>query len=111
MISIGKFSKITGISTKTLIWYDSIGLLKPEKVDENNGYRYYSEESFKKLLNIQFFQSMEFSIKEILNLSNEVIENRISHLKDKIAMIEKNISFLRDLKEENMEKSIFEKAS
>ena len=112
MISIGKFSKITGISTKTLIWYDTIGLLKPEKVDENNGYRYYGEESFKRLLSIQFFQSMEFSIKEILNLSSDVIDGKIDHLENKIARLEENISFLKKLKEEDMDRySIFTKAN
>ena len=48
MYTIGQFSKLTGVSTKTLIWYDNVGVLKPEKVDEDNGYRYYSDESLKK---------------------------------------------------------------
>ncbi len=104
MYSIGKFSKITGVSTKTLIWYDSVGLLKPCKVDFENGYRYYDEESLKKLANIHFWQSMGFSVKEIANLSKEVITNKIDELQTKIDFIASNISFLNNFQEENMDK-------
>ena len=104
MYSIGKFSKITGVSTKTLIWYDSVGLLKPCKVDLENGYRYYDDESLKKLVNIRFWQSMGFSVKEIANLSKEVISNKIDELQTKIDFIASNISFLKHFEEENMDK-------
>lgn len=70
MFTIGKFSKLTGLSTKTLIWYDSIGLLKPNKVDYENGYRYYDDNNFKEVINIRYFQAMGFSIKEIMSLSS-----------------------------------------
>lgn len=111
MYSIGRFSKLTGVSTKTLIWYDQVGLLKPEKVDIENGYRYYGEESFKRLANIHFWQSMEFSVKEIINLSKEVISEKIDFLQEKINTISSNIDLLKYIQEEkHMEKeiSIFE---
>ena len=111
MYSIGKFSKLTGVSTKTLIWYDKVGLLKPEKVDSENGYRYYGDESFKKLADIHFWQSMEFSVKEIVNLSSEVIKSKIKELKNKIDIIQSNIYLLQKFQEENMDKkeiSIFD---
>ena len=41
MYLIGQFSKINRISVKRLRYYDKVGLLKPKKVDEFNGYRYY----------------------------------------------------------------------
>lgn len=111
MYSIGRFSKLTGVSTKTLIWYDQVGLLKPEKVDIENGYRYYGEESFKRLANIHFWQSMEFSVKEIINLSKEVISEKIDFLQEKIHTIASNIDLLQTIQEGNMENkeiSIFE---
>ena len=107
MYSIGRFSKLTGVSTKTLIWYDQVGLLKPEKVDIENGYRYYGENSFKKLANIHFWQSMEFSVKEIVNLSKEVINEKIDFLQEKINIISSNIDLLQTIQEEkHMEKEI-----
>ncbi len=42
MFSIGEFSKINRITPKTLRHYDRIGLLKPDRVDDWTGYRYYS---------------------------------------------------------------------
>src|SRR5574340_1467282 len=41
MFPIGKFSKISRLSVKTLRYYDQIGLLKPARVDPATGYRYY----------------------------------------------------------------------
>ena len=38
----GEVSKITGVSKDTLYFYDKVGLLKPDKIDERNHYRYYS---------------------------------------------------------------------
>ena len=106
MYSIGQFSKIMGISTKTLIWYDNIGLLKPDFVNEENGYRYYTSESVKKLANIQYFQSLDFSIDEIMHMSKGVIEDKLKDLQKKIEHIEFNLSFLEKLKEEDMDKKI-----
>lgn len=42
MLSIGEFSKLCMVTTKTLRHYDSIGLLKPRELNNENGYRYYS---------------------------------------------------------------------
>ena len=44
---IKKFAKLTGVSVRTLHYYDEIGLLKPCAVDEQNGYRFYDESSNK----------------------------------------------------------------
>ena len=104
MYSIGKFSKMTGVSTKTLIWYHSVGLLKPCKVDEESGYRFYDDESLKQLANIHFWQSMDFSVKEIANLSKEIVSEKIDELQNKINFIQSNISFLEEFQEENMKK-------
>ncbi len=94
MYTIGKFSKMTGVPAKTLIWYDKEGLLKPKKVDDVNGYRYYDDESLKKLIDIRFWQSMEFSIKDITDLSPELITDKIKLLKSKVNQIYSNIDIL-----------------
>jgi len=105
MYSIGEFSKITGINKRTLIWYDNIGLLKAEKINLENGYRYYSENNVEEFLNISFLQSMGFTIKEIMNLTKQEIESKIINLRAKIHYIESNISFLEKIKEEFMEEN------
>ena len=42
MLSIGEFSKICQVSTKTLRYYAEIGLILPDEINLENGYRYYS---------------------------------------------------------------------
>ncbi len=42
MFSIGEFSKLTGLTVKTLRFYHEQGLLKPSAVDDQTGYRYYA---------------------------------------------------------------------
>ncbi len=44
MLSIGEFSKICKVSTKTLRYYAEIGLILPSEIDPKNGYRYYAIE-------------------------------------------------------------------
>lgn len=42
LLSIGDFSKVTGVGIKALRYYDEIGILTPAFIDSNSGYRYYS---------------------------------------------------------------------
>lgn len=42
LLSIGRFSRVSGLTVKALRHYDEIGLLSPARVDEDTGYRYYS---------------------------------------------------------------------
>ena len=39
-LKIREFANLTGVSVRTLHFYDEIGLLKPSSVDEQNGYRF-----------------------------------------------------------------------
>lgn len=70
---IKKFSELTGVSVRTLHYYDEIGLLTPEYVDEHNGYRYYGEQSLQRISEILFYRELDFSLKavsQILSLPN-----------------------------------------
>ena len=50
MLSIGEFSKICGVSQKTLRYYDEIGLIKPDEINPKSNYRYYSIDQLEKIL-------------------------------------------------------------
>ena len=50
MLSIGEFSNICQVSTKTLRYYAEIGLILPDEINPENGYRYYSIEQLKRML-------------------------------------------------------------
>ena len=64
MKTVTEVSELTGISIRTLRYYDEIDLLKPAKVTEA-GYRLYDESSLKILRQIMFFREMEVPLSEI----------------------------------------------
>lgn len=68
MFKIGEFAKVTGISIYMLRHYDKIGLLKSEEVDEESGYRYYSDRQIVFANTIQILKSLGFSLKEIMKV-------------------------------------------
>ena len=67
MLKISEISKITKVSVRTLQYYDKIGLLKPAIVKEN-GYRYYNEDSLKKLQLILLYKEIDIPLKTIKHL-------------------------------------------
>jgi DNA-binding transcriptional MerR regulator len=69
MKTISQVAELTGISTRTLQYYDEIGLLKPSELT-SSGYRMYSDEVLQKLQQILFFKELDFKLKEI----NEILQ-------------------------------------
>ena len=67
-MQINEFAKLTGVSVRTLHYYDEIGLLKPAFVDEQNGYRFYDENSLLRMQEILFYRELDFSLKSILEI-------------------------------------------
>ena len=63
-MSVHEVAKLTGITARTLHYYDEIGLLKPTKVTES-GYRMYDDTALGRLQNILLFRELEFPLKEI----------------------------------------------
>ena len=51
--SIQELSRLSGVTTRTLRWYDQIGLLKPSRVAES-GYRYYGGAEVDRLQDILY---------------------------------------------------------
>ena len=67
-MQINEFAKLTGVSVRTLHYYDEIGLLKPSFVDAQNGYRFYDENSLLRMQEILFYRELDFSLKSILEI-------------------------------------------
>ena len=63
--SVGEVSKQYNISIKTLRYYDEIGLLKPRERNDQNGYRYYTNEDIGTLLTIKYYQETGLSLETI----------------------------------------------
>lgn len=62
--TVAQLAKISGVSVRTLHWYDEMGLLKPAYYG-SNGYRYYEEEQLLALQQILFFRELGFELKRI----------------------------------------------
>lgn len=69
MRTTSQVAKLTGISVRTLQYYDEINLLNPSQLT-SSGYRLYDDEDLKKLQQILFFKEQDFKLKEI----KEIIE-------------------------------------
>ena len=64
-MQIKDFAEFTGVSVRTLHYYDEIGLLTPAFVDQSTGYRFYDENSLLRMQEILFYRELEFSLKSI----------------------------------------------
>ena len=64
-MQIKEFADFTGVSVRTLHYYDEIGLLMPAFVDKTTGYRFYDEKSFLRMQEILFYRELDFSLKRI----------------------------------------------
>ncbi len=62
--TVKQVSLLTGVSIRTLRFYDEIGLLKPTEVTEA-GYRLYDQQALEVLQQILFFRELDFTLKEI----------------------------------------------
>lgn len=70
MRTISQIAKLTGVSIRTLQYYDEIGLLKPSEVT-SSGYRLYDDDALERLQQILFFKEMDFKLREIKEFVEE----------------------------------------
>ena len=97
-MQIKEFAEITGVSVRTLHYYDEIGLLKPACVDEFTGYRYYDESSLIRMQEILFYRELDFSLKSISDILSSPDYDKTKALKEQ--------KHLLTLKKERLERLI-----
>lgn len=68
--SIQKLAAMSGVTTRTLRYYDQIGLLKPIRVN-SAGYRIYGSEQVDQLQQILFYRELDFPLEEIRRIITE----------------------------------------
>lgn len=103
MRTVKEVRKLTGVSVRTLHYYDEIGLLHPTEITEA-GYRLYDDTALERLQHIMLFRELEFPLKEIkriINSSdfdrNRALEQQIELLTLKKEHIENLITFARGI--------------
>ena len=84
-MTIKEFSQLCNCTTQTLRYYDSIGLLKPARVDQFTGYRYYENSQALEYVKIKNLQDAMFSIEEIKEILEQEDYDIIKALDVKIA--------------------------
>jgi len=67
-MSVKEFAELTGVSVRTLHYYDEIKLLKPSEIDENNGYRFYDKAALGRMQEILFYRELDFPLKSICEI-------------------------------------------
>lgn len=104
MMSVKEVSKLSGVSVRTLHYYDEIGLLHPSEVTET-GYRLYDDTALERLQQILLFRELEFPLKEIKEIldapnfdRNKALQQQIELLTIKKEHLENLINFARGIK-------------
>ena len=113
MRTVNEVSKLTGVSIRTLQYYDKIGLLKPTEYTES-GYRLYDDTALETLQQILLFRELEFPLKEIREIlsdpdfdRNQALEQQISLLTMKKERLQNLIDLARGIQLEGVKKMDF----
>ncbi len=94
--TVAKLAKISGVSIRTLHWYDEIGLLKPA-YHGAGGYRYYGEEQLLTLQQILFFRELGFELKQIASILKRGDFDRMAALSSHRKVLQKNVERTKKL--------------
>ncbi len=114
MRTVKDVSKLTGVSVRTLHYYDAIGLLTPTKVTDA-GYRLYDDTALSRLQSILLFRELQFPLKEIKEFldspdfnQEETIAQQIKLLELQYKHIGELISFAREIQTKGVKTMNFE---
>ncbi len=122
-MSIARVAKLSGVTVRTLHYYDDIGILKPCKLTQS-GYRVYDSDSLRRLQQILLWREMGFSLKDIagildgdgylsMNALKEqklVLESKRNRIDSMIALVEQIMRGESDMSFREFDMSDIEKA-
>ncbi len=90
---VNEISKLTGLSRSTLLYYEKLGLVVPEK-EWQNDYRLYSDKDLERLRKVCLYREMGLALNEIKNILNEeqtdvkaILEKQLVNINNKIQML------------------------
>ena len=91
--NIGEVSRMTGVSVRTLQFYDKIGLLHPDGCTEA-GYRLYGAPALERLRQILLFREVDFSLKEIKDILARCYNDAMTLLKENRSLLDEIALYL-----------------
>ena len=113
MIKIGDLARICNVSTQTLRYYDSEGVLKPDITDPSSGYRFYSVDAVEKYKKIIFYKDLGFSLDEIKKIKlatneelKDILKNKKATLSESIDRFKEQIKTIDGICEGNQKKPV-----
>ena len=109
-LTISRFAFLSGLSKKTLRYYDEIDLLKPQWVDDLTGYRYYAVPQLSLAGKIRKWRQMNLPLEDIRVLidhpecTQDVLKHHADRLQQEIDLKQQSLRLLqRDLQEDTMD--------
>ena len=97
LFQIGEVTKIIGVTRKTLLVFEEMGLLTPAVKDDESGYRYYSADNMTQIRSIRSLQSLGLSLKEVAEYyyDTDNIDSHLERLMELRASLDRNIHMLQ----------------
>ena len=112
MMTVHEVSRLTGVSVRTLQYYDRIGLLKPAEYTEA-GYRLYDGAALEKLRQILLFRELGFLLKDIREIvespgfdSKKALDQQIALLELRRDRLESIIGLAREMRDGEVAKEV-----
>ena len=99
LFKIGEIVKILGVTRKTILGYEEMGLLEPAIKDESSGYRYYTADNMTQIRSIRSLQTLGLSLAEIREYyyDTENLDHHLERLMDMRATLDRNIHLSREI--------------
>lgn len=94
--TVKTLAAMSGVSVRTLHWYDEVGLLKPS-YHGANGYRYYEEAQLLMLQQILFYRELGFELKQIKRILGRSDFDKMAALESHRKLLRKNLTRTRQL--------------
>lgn len=99
MMTIKQFASLCGCGTQTLRYYDKVDLLKPVRVDQWSGYRYYEKAQALDFVKIKNLQAADFTIGEIKGLLTMTDKQVYDAFAQKIAEQTRKLERIREIQQ------------
>lgn len=97
LFKIGEITKILGVTRKTLLVYENMGLLTPAVKDGQSGYRYYTADNMTQIRSIRSLQALGLSLTEIAEYYYDTgnLDHHLERLMNLRAVLDRNIQMLQ----------------
>ncbi len=97
LFKMGEITKMLGVTRKTILVYEKMGLLTPAVKDERSGYRYYTADNMTQIRSIRSLQALGLSLAEIAEYYYDTgnLERHLERLMNLRAALDRNIQLLQ----------------